>query len=245
MDDKLFNNSDEAIEFIINLNKNMILKNKEHIKKYYKIRNIHSSVLDSMDNYMNKNHNLISVYLDSIAVDILRETKYMDIELDAHNRDDAEVFNELVIYKNHNKLKSITEVFIENKKLKNPDKVKMLHAMNKSIVGLFKVIDYDFKEGYVTYLDVFTKKKYKIIDISMSSLEMLYKDKEIYIYNRIITYDGISFGTGLPIGMIGSNKELKDFIKHHNYKTCSSFSRCLMLYDIAKKDISNSTIYYN
>ena len=117
--------------------------------------------------------------------------------------------------------------------------------MKDSIVGLFKIINYDGMTGYVTYQDVFTNKKYKIIDIFSSSLELLYKDKEVYIYNRLITYDGITFGTGLPCSFVGNNKSLKEFIKKHKYNSCSDFSRCLMIYYIAKENDIKANIYQN
>lgn len=131
------------------------------------------------------------------------------------------------------------------KKFKDVEKIKMLYAMKNSTVGLFKKIKYDQENGYVTYQDVFTNKKYKVIDISMSSLGELYKDVEIYCYDRIINYDGILFGTGIPCVFTGENKRLKEFIKHHNYKTCSDFSRCLMLYDISKEENNPLMINYH
>lgn len=69
--------------------------------------------------------------------------------------------------------------------------------MNNSYVSLFKVIDVDRNNGYVTYQDIFTKKKFKIIDIAMSSSLVINK-KEIYIHTiEFITYEGISFATGI------------------------------------------------
>ncbi len=240
-----FDSQEEAINFIVNLNRNLFLNRKDHIKKYYRARKIHSSVLEIMVNYIDSGKLPIDEYFDRIVFDVRRETKGLEIFLDNQELNDAVIFNELFMYKTHNKFPSLTEIYIQKKKFKSQEKVKMFYAMNDSIVGLFKVIGYDNVNGYVTYQDVFTKKKYKIIDISMSSLGKLNEGRELYIYNRIIVYDGIWFGTGLPCIFNGNNKWLKDFIKHHKYTSSSNFSRCLMLYDIARNGEKINAVNYS
>lgn len=244
--DKIFNDSEEATNFIINLNKTFFLDSKDYIKKYYKIRKIHSAVIDSMINYIDSGKFPIEEYYSIIVPDIKRETKNINISIDNTEHDGTIIFNELFMYKTHYKIPSLTEIYIEKKIFKDKDKVKMLYAMKDSIVGLFKIINYDHINGYVTYQDVFTKKKYKIIDIAMSSMEKINEKQDLYIYNRIITYDKISFGTGIPCVFNGNNKHLKEFIKKHNYSNCSDFLRCLMLYDISKeKGNIKMTNYHN
>ena len=63
--------------------------------------------------------------------------------------------------------------------------------MNKSTVGIFKVIDCNSINGYVTLKEVFTNEEYKIIDISFSSTYMISKNEERYMYNRTRTYNDI------------------------------------------------------
>lgn len=233
--DKIFNDNEEATNFIVNLNKTFFLDSKDYIKKYYKIRKLHSTIIDSMMNYIDSGKYPVDKYYNSILLDVRRETKNTMIFVDNATHDGAVIFNELFMYKTHYKIPSLTEIYIEKKKFKDKDKLKMLYAMKDSIVGLFKIINYDHVNGYVTYQDVFTKKKYKIIDISMSSMGKINEKQDLYIYNRIITYDKISFGTGIPCVFNGNNKRLKEFIKKHNYSNCSDFSRCLMLYDISRE----------
>lgn len=242
---KLFDNSDEAMEFLINFNRNLILNRKDYIKKYYKARDVHESILNSMINYIDSGKFSINEYFNLIADDIRKETNNLDIELDTNKYNDMTILNELFFYKNNNKMPSLTEIYIEKKKFRQDDKVNMLYAMRDSIVGLFKIIDYDSRNGYVTYQDVFTNKKYKVIDVSMSSLGELYKKEERYIYNRLLDYDGLLFGTGLPCIISGKNKKLKDFIANHKYNDCSDFSRCLILYDIANSDNKITMKNYN
>lgn len=198
-----------------------------------------------MMNYIESGKLPVKEYFNRISFDVQRETKKLEIYLDNNEHDDAVVFNELFMYKTHSKIPSLTEIYIDKKIFKAKDKIKMLYAMKNSVVGLFKVINYDNINGYVTYQDVFTKKKYKIIDISMSSFGHINNKHEIYIYNRIITYDGIFFGTGIPCVFEGNNKSLKEFLKHHKYNNCSDFSRYLILYDIAKNNDNINLTNYN
>ena len=51
--EKLFENKSpsEISTMLINLNK-VQLNRKEHIKKYYKLRKLHSEIINSMENYI-------------------------------------------------------------------------------------------------------------------------------------------------------------------------------------------------
>lgn len=172
-------------DMLINLNQ-FFLNKKEHIKKYKHIRKLHGDIINSMINYLQGDDYDSHKYLDSILEDIDRETKELDFNLNLYDNDDASVLVDLFVYKNHRKIPSITEIYLQKKKFRNEEKVKLLKSMNDSYVGLFKVIAVDKKEGYVTYQDVFTHKRFKIIDIAMSSTTIIDKSNPIYIYNRII-----------------------------------------------------------
>ena len=195
----------EIINTIIDFNRKVYLDYKDYIKKYYKIRKLHSVIINNMMNYMGREKYPIDEYFYKIADDVTKETNYMNIELDNTKHDDAVILNELFIYKTHENLPSLTELYLEKKKFKEKNKVKLLNAMNDSFVSLFKIIDYDHETGYVTYEDVFTKKKYKIIDVAMSSISNINNKKEMYSYERLITYEEITFTPRLPIAF-----EIKD-----------------------------------
>lgn len=220
---------------LVNLNRHN-LNRKEHIKKYNKLRKLHGEVLDSMLDYIEKGKYLPDKYHYLIKSDIKRETKGLKYNLNPNDEDDITILSELFIHKTHSKIHSLTDVYLEKKIFRNKDKLRMLNAMKNSYVGLFKVIKTDSEEGYVYYQDVFTNKKFKIIDIAMSSTLKVDKKMPIHIYNRIITIDNISFATGMHCTFGWKNKELNEFIKTHKYNSCSDFSRCLLLYDISKKD---------
>ena len=175
------------------------LNRKAHIKKYNKFRKLQSEVIDSMENYILDGKYDINKYLkdmtSKVNFDKLKDKRFFNFNYD--DPDDRTILDELFIYKNIEGIPSVTEIYLEKNKLRNEDKVKMLNAMNNSYVSLFKIVGVDMDEAYVIYEDVFTKKRYKIIDIAMSGSVIIDKKRPIYYYNRIITIDGISYGTGI------------------------------------------------
>lgn len=233
----------ELSTMLINLNK-FQLNSKEHIKKYNKLRKLHSEIIDSMKNYIIDGKYNINERYNSICNDIDKEIPELDFNLNSNDVDDITILADLFMYKNHCKLMSITEIYLQKNKFRNQEKIKMLNSMKNSYVGLFKVVATDRNDGYITYEDVFTKKRVKVIDIAMSSTLKVDKKRMVYVYNRIITFDDISFGTGIHCMMTSDHKLLKEFIKNHKYKNYSDFSRCLLLYDLSKKE-NNLTVNYN
>lgn len=87
--DKIFKDSEEATNFIVNLNKTFFLDSKDYIKKYYKIRKIHSAVIDSMMNYIDSGKYPVDKYYNSILPNVRRETKNLMIFVDNATYDGA------------------------------------------------------------------------------------------------------------------------------------------------------------
>lgn len=117
-----------------------------------------------MVNYIENGNLPIEEYTAKIVNDIKRETRNIE-PLAEQEENSITVFYELFMYKNHHKIPSLTEIYIKQKRFKDKEKIKLLYAIRDSVVGLFKIIKCDHASGYVTYQDVFTKKRYKIIDI--------------------------------------------------------------------------------
>ena len=66
---------------------------------------------------------------------------------------------------------------------------------------------------------------------------------KVYFYNRIITYEGISFTTAIRCVIQSDNKEVKKFIKKHKYNQNHPCIRCLRLYDISRQCNNKIGIY--
>ena len=241
--DELF--ADDMRNIMLNMRRHM-LNRKSYIKKYNKYRKIHADILESMASYILDGKYDFGKYISELNKD--REVSSVEnlkgFDLSSDNPDDVSIIAELFVYKNLKEVPSVTEIYLEKNKFKNEDKVKLLKAMNESYVGLFKVVDIDFDNAYVTYEDVFTKKRFKVIDISMSTFSEVDKNSPIYLYNRVITVDGISFGTGIHCNINYKNKEFKKFLKEHDYENGTDFYRCLVLYEISKNE-KNNRVRYN
>lgn len=233
----------ELSNFLVNINRYQ-LNRQAHIKKYNKLRKLHGEILDHMINYIQSDKYPSYEYHDKIADDIERETNGLEYCLKPTDDDDLTIITELFVYKNHKKLPPLTDVYLEKKIFRSKEKVELLNAMKNSYVGLFKVVGAEREKGYVIYQDVFTNRRFKIIDIAMSSTLATDKRKCYYMYNRIITVGDISFGAGIHCMMTWENKALKQFIKKHKYNRCSDFSRCIMLYEISKQE-KDLKITYN
>ena len=241
--DELFGGDLENMMFNM---RRLMLDNKPHIKKYNHYRKVHADILESMASYIFDGKYDFGKYISELNKD--REVSSFEnlkgFDLSSDNPDDVSIMIELFAYKNLKEVPSVTEIYLEKNKFKNEDKVKLLKAMNESYVGLFKVVDIDFDNAYVTYEDVFTKKRFKVIDISMSTFSEVDKNSPIYLYNRVITVDGISFGTGIHCNINYKNKEFKKFLKEHDYENGTDFYRCLLLYEISKNE-KNNRVRYN
>lgn len=233
----LFENKtpEEKTEMLVNLNRRL-LNRKKHIKKYNKLRKLHSEILDSMDDFISSDKCNIKKYLEIILKDFRVETNGVELNLNSLDVDDKTILVELLVYKNHEKVPSVTEIFLEKKKFRNEEKLKMLDSMKNSYASLFRLVDVNREEGYVIYEDVFTYKRFKVIDIAMSSTLRMDTKRFVYMYNRIITYDDISFGTGIHCTMTSQNNGLKRFLKKYKNKKISNIAKCLMLYIISKKE---------
>ena len=237
--------AEDLYNILLNINK-FRLEFKPHIKKYYKCRDVHAEVLNSMMTYFTEDkyslEDEINKIYPSLKQELGKDISNFVIDLCTDDRDDASILTEIAFYKNHKDMTSLTEEFIAKNKFRKEEKKKMLESMNNSYVGLFKVVGVDSENAYVTLEDVFTKKKFKIIDIAFTTL--IKKPDNQYTYNRIITYDGITFGTGIHISFLKDNKELIKYIKNENNKYKSNLVRCIELYNIYKKsDLRVNTIH--
>ena len=85
-------------------------------------------------------------------------------------------------------------------------------------------------EGYVYLKDVLTGAEYTIIDIGLSG-NPGYDD--YYIYTRIITYQDVSFGTGLNLIFSKTDNFIKNHIRQHkkDFKANGEFLRFMQLYN--------------
>jgi hypothetical protein len=168
----------------------------------------------------------------------------LESEFDLNTRAGEYAFYDMLIYKPASNMNSITEAFTQNHRYRKPEKIEFLHSMLNSKLGLFEITGTDPNEGYAFLKEVFTGVEYKIIDVGLSGNR---NNDEIYIYTRIITYHGISFGTGLNFIFDKTDNFIQNYIQQHkkDYSPNGEFLRFTQLYNRYSKDPNKIKVVTN
>jgi len=230
-DEELFaSEHGKYLDLLTNLRK-MLLKDKPHYKEYIKIRKMHGEIVNAMINYHQNGkfaHKIIKDKLPQEKSD--KSLTLLNSNFDLSTKTGTQGFFDILIYKSISNMNCITEDFIKRDYYKRQDKKDFLNSMLNTKPGLFEVTDTNIHEGYAYLKNVFTGEENKIIDIGLSGNN---NNDEYYIYMRVITHNGISFGTGLSLVFKKNNRFIKEHIKHHknNFSAESEFTRFIELYN--------------
>jgi len=108
---------------------------------------------------------------------------------------------------------------------------------------LFEITGTCPDEGYVQIKEVFTGDEIKIIYIGLSGGSR----QDIYIYTRIITYQGVSFSSGLNFIFGKDDEFIEAHIKKHmkDYSPMGEFVRFTQLYNRFSKDSGGVRMRFN
>jgi len=233
-DDDLYDDDYNNQELFINAMNNLrrfFLDKKPHIKKYYKIRDMHSEIVNTMIQYYDDGK--FERQTDTAFVsepEHKQEIHLLESDFDLDTRTGSQGFYDIWIYKTAANMTCITNDFIRDHRYRKPEKIEVLHSMLDSRLGLFEVTGTDREEGYAYLKDVFTGDEYTIIDIGLSG-NLNYD--EYYIYTRIITYQDISFNAGLNFIFSKTDNFIKNHIQQHkkDFKPKGEFIRFTQLYN--------------
>lgn len=216
------------------------LDEKPKIKKYKKIRELHREVITEMFNYLISDDFDDQKFFQQLVDKVNSEYPNFPFYLDPNDNDDLSIVNEVAFYKVHKDIESLTEYFIKNKLFDKKELNDFLESMKNSYVSLFQIIKTDINTGIVTYEDIFTKKHVRIIDVARCKQEVLRQaPPNYYFYNRIITYDGVTFGTGMHCSFEMITPELYKIISDKKFKDYSDLTHCLLLYNLYRKYSKN------
>ena len=212
------------------------LKKKSHIIEYQKARKLHSEIVNSMmDDYYNGKFEQRIETNTGLSKNDLQDSApdnylFYESNFDLNNPVSLMAFQDMVTYKPAENMNSLTEEYIAKKRYRREDKKEFLQSMLESRLGLFQIVDTDEREGYVWLEDIFTGEKVQIIDIALSGVQDI---EPQYIYTRIITYNGFSFGSGLNFVFKKTNPFIKKFIRQEkkNFSRKGEFPRFLQLYN--------------
>ena len=229
-EDEIFKNQELWLNALNNLRK-FTLDKKLHIKEYYKIRNLHSKILGSMVQY-HEDGKFELKKSDPIASRDEKEVvlQFLQCDFDMDTQLGYNAFYDMLVYKTITNASCITEDFIRKNRYRKPEKIEFLHSMLDSKLGLYEIVGADSAEGYVYLKEVFTGEEYKIIDIGLSGSQNFI---DIYMYQRIITYHGISFNAGFSLIFAKSDDFINRHIQQHkkNYNPDGEFYRFTQLYN--------------
>ncbi len=192
-----------------------ILKDKPHCQKYLEIRHKTDNIFNKMlEYYANDNYNF-AVEFEKISKIIYDESTEINKDIVLNWQDDKNILIDLILFKNCSTAKWITSEFLSKNLYENEEEKEILECMLKSQISIYKIIKC-YESGFVEIQDLITNKRMKIVVIA-SSLGI---NNDIYILNRIISYNGISFGTGLDLITTSNNKEIDNYLK---YRTKNKF----------------------
>jgi hypothetical protein len=219
----------------INMFRKYDLKKKPHVKEYYKLRKMHVEIVNTMVQYHEKGNfeqkeNGTMPDLPVSKSNSPQTLYWTESSFDLDSELGIKGFYDLMIYKTLPHKSCITEDFLYKKRYRKPDKIALLESMLSSKLGLFEVTGTDFQEAYAYLKEVFTGIEYKIVDMGLSSHNHFLDN---YLYTRIITCNGISFGTGLNFAFAKNDPFIKNHIKQHkkNYSPQGEFLRFSQLYN--------------
>ena len=234
-DDEIDDIKNEMIANLLNGMQNLLLKNKSHIKEYKKIRKLHNEVMKSMMEYFQQGK--FELKIDNDIENIGKNgISYINSKFDTSTELGIQAIANIMVYKNACNMNCITEEFIKINRFRTQAKIELLESMRNSEAGLFEVTETDRDNGQVHLKNVLNNKEYCITDIGFSS--NLHNDK-IYLYTRIITYHGVSFGTGLNLAFDKNDEVIRKWIKENlkNVNNKQEISRFIELYNEYEKMI--------
>jgi hypothetical protein len=223
--------SEVLLRMITNFRK-LTLRKKPHIRAYYKIRNLHSEIVDAMIQYSEEGKFDLHTAPDARpSSGRNKNTVHLQIfTFDLKTELGVYAFYDMLIYKAAVNTTCITEVFLQSHRYRKPEKIECLQSMLDSTRGLFEIVHTDIEDAYVRLKEVFTGAEYTITDIGLSSNP---DNDGIYLYTRLITYQGITFGTGLNLTFTKTDSFIRKHIQEHraNYNPEGEMERFIQLYN--------------
>ena len=226
---------DSLLSMMVNMHRSL-LDRKPHIREYKKIRLMHSEIVNSMMEYYDQGKFELwakagQPEMDEYADPEARTLTLLECEFDPDTREGQQGLAEVVIYKTASNAVCLTEEFLNKHRYRKPEKIEFLQCMLDSRAGLFEVASTDRDNGYVVFKDVFTGSEYTITDTSMSAAPD--KSADAYMYTRIISYRGISFGTGLSLMFSKTDPFIVSYIQREqkDYHPNQEFRRFIELYN--------------
>ena len=222
------------------------LKDKDHIKNYNKSRKIHQEIINSMIHFFetSKYKENIEKQYKEIIMQKNNNVYQLDTFFDLRTQLGVQALANVLIYKNIENINCIAEEFLKTNRYRKKEKVEFLKSMLESKAGLYEIIKTDFEEAQVYLKNVLNGEIIKLTDIGMSGNK---NNAEIYFYTRIISYNGISFGTGLSLIFDKKDAFIQEWIINNkkDYNKKQEIFRFLELYNKYRDDKNKIVAHIN
>lgn len=182
-----------------------------HIAKYRKIRKYHEKIGNQMLAYFQKHE---QDFKQSFTDNVFNSKNYKmyNLKFDLSIAIDKLTFIDIVLYQLPNNL---CKQFIDEKLATSTQDTAFINAMLTSQMGLFQISSIDKKSRLVTFENILSGELITIIDESMSKSDI---PEHLIIFMRVITYDGISFQTGLTYVFRNDDPRIRKWIKRHKQR---------------------------
>lgn len=190
-----------------------LLKEKPHYKKYLDIRKKTDAIVNRMLEYHAQDNYNFDEEFKKISEILSQECTDIKEDINLNWQEDKDILFDMILFKNAPNVKCITSEFLSKKLYKNEEEKKLLECILKSNLSIYKVIK-NYDNGFIEIQDMLTNKRIKIMDVA-SSLGL---NNDVYMINRIISYNGISFGTGINLITKNNNKEIDFYLKNNTHK---------------------------
>jgi hypothetical protein len=186
-----------------------------HIQVYQKLRDLHGEIVEDMHTFLEngKFHDAVEKNM-ALKTDNKLDNAYISIiesKFKLEDENETQALYDLMIYKHAPNINCIIEHYLSTNRYRNREKISFMESMLNSKLGLFSIEKIDKEQGYVYLEDVFTGEEHQIVDIALSNSGDQ-TTRAILLYRRIITHNGISFGTAFHKMFEKSESFIKRFI---------------------------------
>lgn len=226
------NNLEPVVNYLINQKINT-LSNKPHLQKYLEIRKNTDSISNKMLEYFKEGNYNFDDEFSKISKILYEECTYINENISLNWKDDKDILLDMLLFKNSPNVNCMVSEFLSKKLYEDEEEKRILECMLKSTLSIYKVLK-RHDNGFIEIQDLITKKRIRIVDIA-GSLEI---NEDIYMVNRIISYNGISFGNGISLITNSSNREIDNYLKK-NINNKSKITVIMELRSIIKRQNSN------
>lgn len=226
------NNLEPVVNYLINQKINT-LSNKPHLQKYLEIRKNTDSISNKMLEYFKEGNYNFDDEFSKISKILYEECTYINENISLNWKDDKDILLDMLLFKNSPNVNCMVSEFLSKKLYKDEEEKRILECMLKSTLSIYKMLK-RHDNGFIEIEDLITKKRIRIVDIA-GSLEL---NKDNYMINRIISYNGISFGNGISLITNSSNREIDNYLKK-NINNKSKITVIMELRSIIKRQNSN------